>query len=46
MKLYLHINPNGGARVTSKHVIEYMHVLEWGELKGATLDYRASAEVP
>jgi hypothetical protein len=45
MKLYLRINPNASARVTSKHVIEYRHALEWGELKDATLDYRASAEV-
>jgi hypothetical protein len=45
MKLYLRINPNASASVTSKHVIEYRHALEWGELKDATLDYRASAEV-
>jgi len=45
MRLYLHINPNASARVTSKYVIQYRHALEWGELKDATLDYRASAEV-
>ncbi len=45
MKLYLRINPNASARVTSRHVIEYRHALEWVELKDATLDYRAAAEV-
>ncbi len=45
MKLYLRINPKANARVTSKHVIEYRHALEWGELKDATLDERPSVEV-
>jgi hypothetical protein len=45
MKVYLRIIPNISARVTSKHVAEYKHALEWGEISEATLDYCAAAEV-
>lgn len=45
MKLYLRINPKASSRITSRHVIEYRHALEWGDLKDATLSERTSAEV-